>query len=682
MNQERRYFLITSLNLCILCFILQLDKCCYAVDPQFVACNKSVNCRYGPRISFPFYVKDVQESYCGYPGFGLNCSEQGYPVVHIAGNEYIVEDISYQDHTFQLKNSVFNSSIMNGCVSEIKNVSLDNRPYRFVNESRIYLLSNCNGSIAGELLKYRIGFGCGEENGNDDWGLAMFDEDESFESALQVCKNHVMVPVEMRGNEENGQDYLFLLRRGFRLSWTASNCSECAESGGRCGFDVRNYKFKCFCTDRPHSSSCKPSRKKKLGLILGSVLGGAVLIILVVVVAVIVCRYKKEQKSCLYFRSRKKSSDPSFTHDFDGGSNYHGVSVFSYAELEEATSNFDSSKELGDGGFGAVYYGKLRDGREVAVKRLYEHNCKRMEQFKNEIEILTRLRHRNLVTLYGFTSKHSRELLLVYEYISNGTVADHLNGDRAKDGFLPWPIRMNIAVETASALAYLHASDIIHRDVKTSNILLDSNCCVKVADFGLSRLFPNDATHVSTAPQGTAGYVDPEYHECYQLTEKSDVYSFGVVLIELISSMPAVDITRRRHEINLANLAINRIQRCAFDELIDPSLGFKSDAQVMRMTTSVAELAFQCLQLETDLRPTMDEVLETLKHIQSNNTDHIKDEKTKDSIIDKTDCNGEKAPTSPTSDKTVLLKKMQLPPSPISVTEKWVSSCGSSNISG
>ncbi|NP_001333682.1 protein kinase superfamily protein precursor [Solanum lycopersicum] len=680
MNQEKRYFLIVSSNLCVLCFILQIDKCS-AVDPQFVVCNKSVNCRYGPRISFPFYIEDVQESYCGYPGFGLNCSEQGFPVVHIAGNEYVVEDIRYQDHTFQLKNSVFNSSVRNACVSDIKNVSLDNRPFKFIKEPEFYLLSKCNGSIYQNLSKHRIGFGCGGENVND-WGLAMFANDESFDSALQVCEKHVMVPVEMLGDEGSNRDvdYRGLLRRGFRLKWTASNCSECAASRGHCGFDVINYQFKCYCTDRPHALSCKPSGKNNLRLILGSVLGGAVLIILVV--TSIVCCYKKEHRSCLYFTSRKKSCDRSLTHDFDGSTSYHGVSVFSYVELEEATSNFDSSNELGDGGFGAVYYGKLKDGREVAVKRLYEHNCKRMEQFKNEIEILSRLRHRNLVTLYGCTSKHSRELLLVYEYIPNGTVADHLNGDRAKDGFLPWPIRMNIAVETACALAYLHASGTIHRDVKTSNILLDSNCCVKVADFGLSRLFPNDATHVSTAPQGTAGYVDPEYHECYQLTDKSDVYSFGVVLVELISSMPAVDITRSRHEINLANLAINRIQRCAFDELIDPSLGFKSDAQVMRMTTSVAELAFQCLQLETDLRPKMDEVLETLKHIQGTYTDHIKDEKTNDSIVDNTECNGEKVPISPTSDKVVLLKKIHLPPSPISVTESWVSSSGSSNISG
>uniref|UniRef100_A0A0V0IUM5 Putative ovule protein n=1 Tax=Solanum chacoense TaxID=4108 RepID=A0A0V0IUM5_SOLCH len=161
--------------------------------------------------------------------------------------------------------------------------------------------------------------------------------------------------------------------------------------------------------------------------------------------------------------------------------------------------------------FGTVYYGKLKDGREVAVKRLYEHNCKRMQQFVNEIEILTRLRHNNLVTLYGCTSRRSRELLLVYEFIPNGTLADHLHGDRVKDGSLTWLVRMNIAIETAGALAYLHASDVIHCDVKTNNILLDHNFNVKVADFGISRLFPNDVTHISTAPRGTPGYIDPKY---------------------------------------------------------------------------------------------------------------------------------------------------------------------------
>ncbi|CAL1405519.1 unnamed protein product [Linum trigynum] len=330
-------------------------------------------------------------------------------------------------------------------------------------------------------------------------------------------------------------------------------------------------------------------------------------------------RHRRQQQysATTYSLSRSIFSDPSSKVEVEkGASKYFGVQVFTYAELEEATNNFDSSYELGDGGFGAVYYGKIKDGRAVAVKRLYESNYKRVEQFMNEIEILTRLRHPNLVSLYGCTSRHSRELLLVYEYIANGTVADHLHGEKAKPGALPWSTRMNIAVDTASALTYLHASEIIHRDVKTNNFLLDENFLVKVADFGLSRLFPNHVSHVSTAPQGTPGYVDPEYHQFYQLTSRSDVFSFGVVLAELISSMPAVDITRHRHEINLSNMAINKIQGDALHELVDQSLGFQSNALIRKMVTAVAELTFQCLQSDKDLRPSMDQVLSTLQGIQ------------------------------------------------------------------
>ncbi|CAL9180048.1 unnamed protein product, partial [Musa hybrid cultivar] len=259
--------------------------------------------------------------------------------------------------------------------------------------------------------------------------------------------------------------------------------------------------------------------------------------------------------------------------------------------------------------------GNLRDGRTVAIKRLYEHNCRRVEQFMTEVRILSSLRHPNLVTLYGCTSRRSRELLLVYEYVPNGTVADHLHGPRAGEAGLPWATRMSIAIETADALSYLHAvtPQIIHRDVKTNNILLDNSFHVKVADFGLSRLFPVNATHVSTAPQGTPGYVDPEYHRCYQLTDKSDVYSFGVVLVEIIASKPAVDISRRRHEINLADMAIAKIQNDELDQLVDPNLWRQSNCEMIRQ---VAEVAFSCLQADGDMRPTMKEVVEALRGIE------------------------------------------------------------------
>ncbi|KAF5934562.1 hypothetical protein HYC85_030733 [Camellia sinensis] len=172
-------------------------------------------------------------------------------------------------------------------------------------------------------------------------------------------------------------------------------------------------------------------------------------------------------------------------NDIEKEGSYYGVQTFSYNELQRATNNFDSKKEVGDEGFGAVYQGKLRDGSSPTFAAQ---------------------------TLFSSTAAPStHKLLLIYEYIPNGTVADHLHGDCVKPGSLSWTTRMSIAFETASALAYLHAFDVIHRDVKTNNILLDNNFCVKGANFELSLIFPTDVTYVSMALQGTLGYVDPEY---------------------------------------------------------------------------------------------------------------------------------------------------------------------------
>jgi len=233
-----------------------------------------------------------------------------------------------------------------------------------------------------------------------------------------------------------------------------------------------------------------------------------------------------------------------------------------------------------------------------------------LRKFINEVSMLTRMRHENLVQLYGCTSPQTRELLLVQEYIPNGTVSCRLH----KHTF-PWSTRLNVALQTASALAYLHASNVIHRDVKTSNILLDKSLNAKVADFGLSRLVPHGATHVTTDPAGTPGYIDPEYYEHCHLSDKSDVYSFGVILVELISSLPAFSEDEKQPF--LSDFAMDKILKGQLEKLVDPNLGFQSDNWTSETVGAVAELAFGCLQPQRDMRPSMSEVLNTLESIKS-----------------------------------------------------------------
>ncbi|XP_037411153.1 LEAF RUST 10 DISEASE-RESISTANCE LOCUS RECEPTOR-LIKE PROTEIN KINASE-like 1.2 isoform X4 [Triticum dicoccoides] len=380
--------------------------------------------------------------------------------------------------------------------------------------------------------------------------------------------------------EVNASDYERLVRDGFLLTWGLPPAPA-----------------------PPRGST----RMKTIFIIVGAVLGAGAIFLFVFFV--LHQRKKKKQAIASNEFMRSGSSMTTYSKDLELGGSPH---IFTFEELEVATDGFSASRELGDGGFGTVYKGKLKDGRVVAVKRLYKNNYRRVEQFLNEVDILSRLLHQNLVILYGCTSRMSRDLLLVYEFIANGTVADHLHGSRSAERGLTWPLRLNIAIETAEALAYLHAVEIIHRDVKTTNILLDNSFHVKVADFGLSRLFPLEVTHVSTVPQGTPGYVDPVYHQCYKLTDKSDVYSFGVVLVELISSKPAVDMSRSHSEINLANMALNRIQNHEVVQLVDPELGYDTDPETKRTIDRVAEVAFQCLQMERDLRPSIKEVVEIL----------------------------------------------------------------------
>ncbi|XAR58822.1 Non-specific serine/threonine protein kinase [Bertholletia excelsa] len=289
-----------------------------------------------------------------------------------------------------------------------------------------------------------------------------------------------------------------------------------------------------------------------------------------------------------------------------------GVKDFSYAEMAQATNNFNASAEVGQGGYGKVYRGILGDGTVVAIKRALEGSLQGEREFLTEIELLSRLHHRNLVSLIGYCDEES-EQMLVYEFMSNGTLRDHLSG-KCKEA-LSFAMRLRIAIGSARGILYLHTEanpPIFHRDIKASNILLDSRFTAKVADFGLSRLAPVpdiEGTlpgHVSTVVKGTPGYLDPEYFLTHKLTDKSDVYSLGVVFLELLTGM---------HPISHGKNIVREVKMAHRSGMVFTIIDERMGSYPSECVEKFVNLALKCCQEETDARPSMADVVRELESI-------------------------------------------------------------------
>ncbi|KAI5078479.1 hypothetical protein GOP47_0006150 [Adiantum capillus-veneris] len=293
--------------------------------------------------------------------------------------------------------------------------------------------------------------------------------------------------------------------------------------------------------------------------------------------------------------------------------------LFTFDELRQATNNFNPENVLGEGGFGRVYKGVLKDGTEVAIKR-FGNSGQGDREFVVEVEMLSRLHHRNLVKLIGYyASRDSSQHLLCYELISNGSLEAWLHGPQGSTQPLNWDTRLKIALDAARGLAYLHEDSqpcVIHRDFKASNILLETDFHAKVADFGLAKLAPEGAiNYVATQVMGTFGYVAPEYAMTGHLLVKSDVYSYGVVLLELLSGRKPVDMSQPQGQENLVTWARPMLRdRERLGELADSRLECKYPKEDF---VQVAAIAAACVAPEASQRPTMGEVVQSLRMLQT-----------------------------------------------------------------
>ncbi|XP_027345330.1 receptor-like protein kinase HERK 1 [Abrus precatorius] len=367
-------------------------------------------------------------------------------------------------------------------------------------------------------------------------------------------------------------------------------------------------------------TSTTGSSSKKVGMILGVSIGAFSAVVLVGILFLL-CKKRRR----LERQGHSKTWIPLSINDgtshtmgskYSNGTTASAASNFGYRipfiAVQEATNSFDESWVIGIGGFGKVYKGMLNDGTNVAVKRGNPRSQQGLAEFRTEIDMLSQFRHRHLVSLIGYCDEKN-EMILIYEYMEKGTLKSHLYGAGLPN--LSWKERLEICIGAARGLHYLHtgyAKPVIHRDVKSANILLDENLMAKVADFGLSKTGPEiDQTHVSTAVKGSFGYLDPEYFRRQQLTEKSDVYSFGVVLFEVLCARPVIDPSLPRERVNLAEWTMKWQKRGQLEQIIDPTLAGKIRPDSLRKFGETAE---KCLADFGVDRPSMGDVLWNLEY--------------------------------------------------------------------
>ncbi|KAM7470163.1 hypothetical protein LguiA_008346 [Lonicera macranthoides] len=354
---------------------------------------------------------------------------------------------------------------------------------------------------------------------------------------------------------------------------------------------------------REHKSS------SNTGIIIGAAAGGAGLLLLLLLAGFYAYRQKRRAERADHQNNPFALWDPS--KNSGGVPQLKGARAFSFEELKKYTNNFSETNNIGSGGNGMVYRGNLPNGQLIAIKRAVQGSTQGALEFKTEIELLSRVHHKNVVSLVGFCFEQG-EQMLVYEYIPNGTLKDSLSGNTGIR--LDWARRLRIAIGAARGLQYLHDlanPPIIHRDIKSNNILLDERLNAKVADFGLSKPMSDSMKgHVTTQVKGTIGYLDPEYYMTQQLTEKSDVYSFGVVLLELITARPPIH--QGKYIVREVRQSMDKEKDLYnLQGVLDPRIGQFTD---LRGLEKFVDVSMRCVEEAGAHRPGMSEVVKEIEN--------------------------------------------------------------------
>ncbi|XP_042513867.1 wall-associated receptor kinase 2-like [Macadamia integrifolia] len=432
-------------------------------------------------------------------------------------------------------------------------------------------------------------------------------------------------------NSKNGQGYSCSCFSGYQGNpYLPNGCQDIDECEGpknnNCILHCTNLpgSYKCSCPPgfsgdgMKQGIGCIPLRKSNLiQVTIASVLGGLGLSFILFGSTWLHKVLKKRRKSKLKQKFFQQNGGFLLQQISSTNGNIETTKIFSEEELQRATDNYNENRILGQGGQGTVYKGMLSDGKIVAIKKsIGVQDEGLIEQFINEVIILSQINHKNVVKLFGCCLE-TEVPLLVYEFVSNGTLFSHIHNKSGEFISLTWDNRVRIATEVAGALAYLHSAasiPIYHRDIKSTNILLDDRYGAKVSDFGISRSVPVDKTHLTTLVQGTYGYLDPEYFQSSQFTEKSDVYSFGVVLVELLTGEMPISLMRSLEKKSLVAYFISSMEENSLFEILDAQVVKEGKKEVLE---AVAVLANRCLIMNGKKRPTMKEVATELEGLRA-----------------------------------------------------------------